>query len=147
MTDSSIAFPRKRKSDAEIDASRDLLATVNGLTVTNTVAKKSKIVEGVNVLASDDLSKLDCKDSNSSQVLNFSQLPQMEASLISITTIIGLLFLMPKNQMLERLKNFQGMGLMMRMIDLKMKIQRIVSMESRSANLLSRKMVRRKQSS
>ncbi|TGO19628.1 hypothetical protein BTUL_0003g00820 [Botrytis tulipae] len=55
MTDSSIAVPRKRKSDAEIDTSTDLSATVTGLTVTNTVAKKTKIVEGVNVLISDDL--------------------------------------------------------------------------------------------
>ncbi|KAF5879495.1 putative ankyrin repeat family protein [Botrytis fragariae] len=55
MTDSSIAVPRKRKSDAEIDTSTDLSAPVTGLAVTNTVAKKSKIVEDVNVLVSDEL--------------------------------------------------------------------------------------------
>ncbi|KAF7955214.1 uncharacterized protein EAE97_000473 [Botrytis byssoidea] len=55
MTDSSIAVPRKRKSDAEIDTSTELSAAVDGLTVTNTLANKSKIVEGVNVLVSDDL--------------------------------------------------------------------------------------------
>ncbi|KAF7957709.1 hypothetical protein EAE96_003279 [Botrytis aclada] len=54
MTDSSIAVPRKRKSDAEIDTSTDLSATGTGLAVTNTVAKKSKIVEDVNVLVSDE---------------------------------------------------------------------------------------------
>ncbi|KAF7941273.1 hypothetical protein EAE99_000910 [Botrytis elliptica] len=50
MTDSSIAVPRKRKSDT----STDLSAIVTGIAVTNTVAKKSKI-EDVNVLVSDDL--------------------------------------------------------------------------------------------
>ncbi|TGO89247.1 hypothetical protein BPOR_0118g00100 [Botrytis porri] len=55
MADSSIAVPRKRKSDAEIDTFIDLPSTVTDLAVTNTVAKKSKLVQDKNVSTSDEL--------------------------------------------------------------------------------------------
>ncbi|EMR90763.1 hypothetical protein ACHAPC_000598 [Botrytis cinerea] len=55
MADSSIEVLRKRKSDSGVDTSTDLPATITGLSVTTTVAKRSKMVIGVNTLISDEL--------------------------------------------------------------------------------------------
>ena len=63
MADSSIEVLRKRKSDSGVDTSTDLPATITGLSVTTTVAKRSKMVIGVNILISDELSNLSHEDS------------------------------------------------------------------------------------